>query len=256
MAETLERQGAMSEAEVAAYIDQLQERGNAHFRELVIEHRFTQEMREGRLSRPRLKGFIGNWFTFAWEINAIIAASYYRYLPFLKANMSVHDILADKIGDELMHPGPGGHIKTLFPVGAAVGLSEEEMIKTRLIPEARALVDYHVRIFQDGPVAEAFASSLKEGMVGQWLGIFYEAMERHYGFSRAQSDYFRMHHEADNEPHEGVIAHDEANKHVLKQAILSGEAFRRPDFDPAYALATGIEMYGIFLDGIYKRFPG
>jgi pyrroloquinoline quinone (PQQ) biosynthesis protein C len=246
----------MTEAEATDYVLQLQSRGNELFRSLVIEHRFTQEMRTGQLSLPRLRGFIANWFTFAWEINAVIAGSYYRYLPFLKAHMQVHDIMADKIGDELMHPGPGGHIRTLFPVGAAVGLSEAEMIATRLIPEARALVDYHVRLVQDGPIAEAFASTLKEGMVGQWLGIFHDAMERHYGFSRAQSDYFRMHHEADNEPHDGVIAHDEANIHVVRQAILAGEAFRRPDFDPEYALMTGIEMYGIFLDGVYKRFPG
>jgi hypothetical protein len=65
-----------------------------------------------------------------------------------------------------------------------------------------------------------------------------------------------MHHEADNEEHEGVMSHNDANLIVVQEAIIAGEAFRRPGFDPEYALTTGIELYGVFLDGIFKRFPG
>lgn len=248
-------QGVKQEEEARQLVAQLREKGNSMFHSTVIEHPFTQQIRMGQLSRRCLTEFIRNWFTFAWEINSATAAAYHRYLPYLKTHPTLHDVLAEKIADELGHPGPGGHIHTLYPVGEAVGLGHAELHDARLIPGARALVDYHVRLILEGPFPEAFAAQLKEAAVGTWLGILGEAVRNHYGFSEAAAGYFPMHDEADNQEHaEGVMAHGAANAYIVQLALVEGAAGTRPGFDPDYALETGIGLYGVFLDDLCRRY--
>src|SRR3954462_12946749 len=169
--------------EAQALVERLREIGRAAFERQVFGHRYMQELMAGTLPLPKLKGFFLNWYRFALEINTVKSEAYNHFLPFLERHTDCYDIFTEQIADELIHPGPGGHVKMLYHTGAALGISRQELVEAMLIPEARALVDCRVRLWKEGPAAEAWASSMTEGPIGVWLGMWHDALTKHYGLS-------------------------------------------------------------------------
>ena len=138
--------------EAQALVERLREIGRAAFERQVFGHRYMQELMAGTLPLPKLKGFFLNWYRFALEINTVKSEAYNHWLPFLERHTDCYDMFTTQIADELIHPGPGGHVKMLYIAGEALGISREDMVEAILIPEARALVDCRIRALAGGAI--------------------------------------------------------------------------------------------------------
>jgi pyrroloquinoline quinone (PQQ) biosynthesis protein C len=244
----------ISAEEAHGCVEHLRQRACQLFQERVVKHRFTQELCEGSLPKEKFIGFLKNWYTFAVEINTTKAAMVDRYLPFLKRHSECYDLLTEHVADEFSHPGRGGHVKMFIPVAEAFGLQTKDLVEHKLIPEARALVDVRCQLLQKGPMAEAWAASLSEGPLGEWLGLIGRALEKHYGLTPEQAIYFSEHYKADTQEHEeGIMAHGMFNAYLLLKLLEDGYRPERPGFDLDYSVELSIDLYRLFLDGVYAR---
>lgn len=245
----------MSREEAHARVEQLRQQASRLLSERVIGHRFTQELGAGTLPREKFIGFLKNWYTFAVEINTTKAAMVDRYLSFLKRHTDCYDFLTEHIADEFSHPGRGGHTKLFIPVAQAFGLKIEDLVEAQLIPEGRALVDVRCQLLQKGPMAEAWAASLGEGPLGEWLGLCGQALEKRYGLTPEEAIYFSEHYKADTQEHEGgIMAHGMFNAYLLEKLLEEGYRPERPGFDLDYCVKLSIDLYALFLNGVYARY--
>lgn len=240
--------------EAHAKVEGLRQRAHRLFGERVIRHRFTRELSEGKLPREKFIGFLKNWYTFAVEINTTKAAMVDRYLPFLKRYPESYDLLTEHVADEFSHPGRGGHTKMFLPLLEPLGLKIEDLVGAKLIPEGRALVDVRCRLLHIGPMAEAWAASLTEGPLGDWLGLCGKALEKHYGLTSEQAIYFSEHYKADTQEHEGgIMAHGLFNAYLLQKLLEDGYRPERPGFDLDYCVELSVDLYALLLDGVCAR---
>ena len=66
---------------------------------------------------------------------------------------------------------------------------------------------------------------------------------------------FIKHYEADTRVHEeGIIAHAQTNAHILQKLLEDGYRPERPGFDLDYAVDLSVDLYEMFLDGLYRRY--
>lgn len=255
MAIAVEVGARYSTEQAAATVARLTRIAEEGFVRQVFRHPLMLELQAGTLPLAKVRGFVANWYRFALEINTVKADAYNHFLPFLERYPDCYDLMTEQLADELTHPGPGGHIKMLQLAGHALGLDRETLVWTPLIPEARALVDSRVRLWRDGPMAEAWASSLGEGQIGVWMGMWHTALIEHYGIPEYEAQYFSKHYEADTQEHEGgIMAHGEGNGYVLRRILEDGYRPERPAWNLDYAIQLAVDLYELFLDGVYRRY--
>ncbi len=246
----------LSPAAAEARVNELRALAQQLYREKLLDHPFTHALRDGTLSRERIRGFLLNHWTFSLEINTAKSYAYHRFLPFLKRRPDLYDLVVEQLVDELAHPGPGGHIRIQIPLLAAFGLTEQEAAEAILIPEARAMVDSRVRLYLEGPMAETFTAGLTEGSIGQWFGIWYHALTTRYGLTPEQAAYFDVHHEADTMEHESGRAHALGNAYVVQVCLEEGYRPERPGYTLESSVRLAADLWELFLDGLLRRYPG
>lgn len=215
----------------------------------IKNHPFFQDLRAGKLTRKQLQGWIKNWYTFAVEVNTGMAAVYHQFVGFFKRHPGCEDLIAQKVGEEFTTPALGGHARMILRLGKALGVEPHEMIEAELIPEARGLVDFFVRSWIDTPLAECFAIHLEEEIFGYVSQDFRASLPTHYGLSKEDLLYFRVHEEADlNEKHGG------ANQTILQKALEEGYGNERAGWPLEYCARISGQMMTHFYDGVYKRY--
>lgn len=214
----------------------------------IKDHPFFKELRAGTLSREHLKFWIKNWYAFALEVNTGMATVYHQFVGFFKRHPECEDLIAQKIGEEFTTPALGGHARMLLRLGKALGVQPHEMIEAELIPEARGLVDFFVRSWIDIPLAECFAIHLEEEIFGFISRDFRANLPAHYGLSKEDIQYFRVHEEADlSEEHGGT------NQIILQKALENGYGNERAGWPLEYCARVSVEMVANFYDGVYRR---
>ena len=57
---------------------------------------FFTDLRAGTLSRPRLQGWIKNWYSFALEVNTGMGTVYHQFVGFFKRHPALEDRIAQK----------------------------------------------------------------------------------------------------------------------------------------------------------------
>jgi pyrroloquinoline quinone (PQQ) biosynthesis protein C len=217
----------------------------------VSNSQFLRALEAGTLPPEALRVFWLNWHGFVAEINNFIQCAYQRHLGFFKRHLDLLAPFANKIADELIHPEPPGHILVVWKQGEIFGLSRQQMIDYEMLPECRALVEYHRGLLYEGTIAEFWASIAWEEYVGHWARSFRLGLEK-MGYSTEQAPYFHTHEEADLSEHEGgVMAHGQFNRAVLARLLESGNGQHRPGFSLEYAACTAIDYFAWFHQASY-----
>ena len=250
--ERLDPGTVLSSSEATAYVNAIKEELFALADRKVTRGRFMQALSSGTLPNQSLRVFWLNWHGFVAEINNFIQVAYQRHLGFFKQHVDLLTCYADKVADELIHPRPPGHLVVVWQQGEIFGISRDEMIYYEMLPQCRALVEWHRGLTYEGTILEFWCSILWEEFVGHWARQFREGLLR-LGYSKDQAPYFTTHEEADLEVHEGgVMAHGEFNRVVCERLLSTGRVECRPGFSPRYAALTSIELFSIFLDVAYQ----
>ena len=243
----------MSAQEAKAYVDGINAKVVRRWGERVNQGAFMRGLTEGSLPLPVIRLFFKNWGAFTVEINTLIGASYHKHLGFFKRHTDLLGPFGAKVADEFIHPKPPGHVLVMLQTAKALGLSEEEVLRQPMLPEARAILDFKRGLLWEGTVAEWWFSMLTEEPIGHWAAAWYRALTRHYGFTREQAIYFSTHEEADLKEHDdGVMGHGSFNRAVIERILQDGYADVREGYNLEYCALTAVDLYGVMHRGAYE----
>ena len=240
-------------AAAKTYVDQLYEEVYTRWDRKITTGEFMRDLAMGALSMDVIRLFWKNWYAFVAEINNLIGCSYQRHIWFFKQHRDLYAAFSAKVADELMTPKPPGHISVVIEQGKTFGWTEDEMVGCQMLPECRALLEWHRGLLYEGTITEWWAALADEEPIGHWSKQWREALTDKYGFQAGQTDYFRVHEEADLEVHEGVMGHGEFNRRSLQRLLEEGLVLLRPGFTLEYCAFTSVDYLAMFFDGVYKH---
>jgi pyrroloquinoline quinone (PQQ) biosynthesis protein C len=247
---TVPRQAAMSEQQAKEIVDKLVDKVNKHWDAVVETTPFMRDLVAGKLKRETVKLFYQNWGSFVPTINACYTTQFYKHLWFFVSNVDLMKPYTEKILDEFGHPEPPGHIHILIETGEALGLTKEELLLTPMLPQARALTDFHRTLVNDGLIHEYWCSVLWEFAFGNTCLKWFNALTKHYGLTAQQADYFNKHHEADTMDHLGREAHSSVSKKALIRLLQRG-VIERPGYSMEYCAVTPADLYAQMITACY-----
>jgi pyrroloquinoline quinone (PQQ) biosynthesis protein C len=243
----------MSSEEAKAYVDELNAKVLRRWDERVTQAPFMTSLREGTLPLSAIRIFFKNWGAFTLEINTLIAASYQKHISFFKRNADLLAPMSAKVADEFIHPKPPGHLLLMFETAKALGLTEDEVLRQSMLPEARAILDFKRALLWEGTVAEWWSSMPTEEAIGHWAGTWYRALTTHYGFTQEQAIYFFRHEEADLREHdEGLMGHGPFNRMIMQRILEDGSAEVHEGYSLEYCALTAVDLYGLMHRGAYE----
>jgi pyrroloquinoline quinone (PQQ) biosynthesis protein C len=212
----------------------------------VTKGQFITELSAGTLPPEALRIFWLNWSGFVSEINNFIQCAYQRHLGFFKQHIDLLTPFADKVADELIHPRAPGHLLVVWEQGEVFGISRDEMLNYEMLPECRAMLDWHRGLLYEGTLIEFWAAIVYEEYIGHWAKMFREGMAT-MGYASERAPYFHTHEEADLVPHEGgVMGHGEFNRAVIERLHTTGNLQHRPGLSAGYCARLGPYYFGKF----------
>jgi len=211
---------------VRSLVNELYDTTVAEARERVWAHRFTRDLEAGTLPIEVIRGLILNLSTWAMEINASSRRKFGRFTEFYAQHPDLEELLADKAADEFTTPGPGGHQPTVYKLGAALGLTRDQMVSYRLIPATRGYLDSIVWHFDTGAPG---GISITEEWYADWAKVWSKALTKHYGLTKEDVYYWDLHAEADSLDEHGatelehhVMGHGMANRYLSWRLLQEG----------------------------------
>jgi len=243
----------MSKGESQAYVAALNQKVLDRWDERVTQGPFMMHLMAGTLPMSIIQLFFKNWGVFTIEINTLIAASYHKHIGFFKRHVDLLGPFGAKIADEFVNPKPPGHILVMLETAKALGLSEEEILREPMLPEARIVLDFKRGLLWEGTVAEWWFSIMTEEPIGHWAAAWYRALTTHYGMTHEQATYFSTHEEADLKEHaDGVMGHSSFNKMVMHRILEEGYADTRAGYGLEYCALATVDLYGLMHKAVYE----
>src|SRR5436190_12198508 len=236
----------MSSSEARGYIDWVNAKVVRRWEERVTHGALMKDLTAGKLPLSVIRLFFQNWGAFTIEINTLIAASYHKHLGFFKRHTDLLGPLGAKIADEFIHPKPPGHVLVMLQTAEALGLTQDDVLRQPMLPEARAILDFKRALLWEGTVAEWWFSMLTEEPIGHWAAAWFRTLTTHYGFSRSQAVYFSTHEEAVLKEHDdGVMGHGSFNRMVMQRILEDGYADVREGYSIEYCAIAAVDLYGV-----------
>jgi pyrroloquinoline quinone (PQQ) biosynthesis protein C len=228
------------------FVAELEQKVDNHIRERVLGGEFMRELTAGTLPLETFQAWCRNWYTYALEINTAITCLYHRFGWLWRQYPDFEDFITERVSEEAGEPGPGGHIRTFETLGAAVGVSPEELRSHRLLPGARAGIDYYVRVVFEASPHEIGAVLLNEKAHGNIVfGEIYQALKRPpYNLSEDALLYFSLHSIADME-------HGEENREFYTRLLERLPVQERPGWGMEYTTMTWAEIFARFFEEVY-----
>lgn len=243
----------MSATESQSYVAALNTKVLERWDERVTQGPFMTHLMAGTLPMSVIRLFFRNWGVFTIEINTLIAASYHKHIGFFKKHRDLLGPFGAKIADEFVNPKPPGHILVMLETATALGLSEDEILREPMLPEARIVLDFKRGLLWEGTVAEWWFSIMTEEPVGHWAAAWYRALTTHYGMTPQQATYFSTHEEADLQEHaDGVMGHSSFNKTVMQRILEDGYADVRAGYSLEYCAFATVDLYGLMHKAVYE----
>ena len=245
----------MGRGEAKNLVDRLYRKTLERWDERVSRGAFMQELKKGTLPLEAIQLFWKNWAYFVFEINNIVACTYQRHIGFFKRHWDLLTAFSDKVADEYIHPEPPGHVKIVMEQNKVFGVSGDEVIECQMLAECRGILEFKRGLMYEGTMLEWWSAMATEEPIGYWARDWRQALTEKYGLKLDQVEYFRTHEEADLAEHaEGVMGHGEFNRAVLQRLLEEGQVSMRPGFTFEYSALTAVDFYGLFFDGVYKRY--
>jgi pyrroloquinoline quinone (PQQ) biosynthesis protein C len=236
----------MSLDEAQAYVDGVNKKVLQRWDERVTKGPFMTPFLAGKLPLSAIKLFFKNWGNFTVEINTLIAACYHKHIGFFKRHPDLLGPLGVKIADEFIHPKPPGHVLVMLQTAEALGLTNDQILREPMLPEARAILDFKRCLLWEGTVAEWWFSMLTEEPIGHWAASWFKTLTTQYDFTPQQAVYFSTHEEADLKEHDdGVMGHGSFNRMVMQRILEDGYADTREGYTLEYCALAAVDLYGV-----------
>jgi len=159
-------------------------------------------------------------------------------------------MFASELVDEFGKPEAPGHILVLIRTGQALGLTEREILDTKLLPAARALGDFHKVVVWDGALCDYWASVVWEEAMGYFAQDWRQALMKNYKLDLSQVVYYSAHYEADLAEHEGTASHASIVRGVLEYMLEKGFVDERIGHGLEYCAVTPCDLNGVMLQGV------
>lgn len=199
--------------------------------EQLMASRFFSDLREGKLSRNRLKGFALQHYHCNHAINKGLAFCMVRNAN----NPPLYNLFQELFTEEQSHPD------LMKRFGVALGLTEEDFDKELLIFECVAHTAAVIRGMFLGTQAESRAGALvNETMVCRYSGEFDTYLEKHYGFDSRARTFFIVHSKVDQE-HTALASESiarnvttERDKELVRAAARNMVRFKLAKFEGIY----------------------
>ncbi len=156
----------------------------------LMDNRFFTELRQGKLSHKRLKGFALQHYLCNHAINKGLAFCMVKNAN----NPPVYNQFLELFTEEQSHPD------LMKRFGAALGLTDQDFENAILIYECIAHTAAVIRGMFLGSLAENRASALvNETMVCRYSEEFDIYLEKQYGFDNRARTFFIVHSKVDQE---------------------------------------------------------
>jgi hypothetical protein len=212
--------------------------------EEVTEQPLLRALKEGSLSRERLGLYLRCWHRCLIEDNAGLAGLYYRHQALIRVDEKLEDWITVRIGDGLNKPVVGGVARCVRRVGAELGISEEDFLGARMIPEAVGYQGWVTKIYQDAPLTELMAFFVGDDLRKKTLDpLFADALVAHYGVSKEAVS--GLHKEA-------KAASPKQTLRFVKRVALGPNTVLRSGWGLTYAATIQAGMYRLLLRGVMR----
>lgn len=200
----------------------------------LMNNRFFTELRQGKLSQNRLKGFALQHYLCNQAINKGLAFCMVRNAN----NDPVYNQFLELFTEEQSHPD------LMKRFGAALGLTDDDFENATLIYECVAHTAAVIRGMFLGSQAENRAGALvNETMVCRCSEEFDTYLEKHYGFDSRARTFFIVHSKVDTE-HTALAAE-----------IIARNAASPRDQELARVAATHMVRFKLVkFEGIYEAY--
>lgn len=199
--------------------------------ERLMSSRYFSELREGKLSRKRLKGFALQHYLSNHAINKGLAFCMVKNA----SNPPAYDQFVELFVEESSHPA------LMKRFGEALGLTDADFENEIMIFECVAHTAAIIRGMFLGSAAETRAGALvNETMVQRYSEEFDTALAKHYGLESRARTFFAVHGKVDQE-HTAMAAetiarnaNSDREKELVRVAAKNMVRFKLAKFDGIY----------------------
>jgi hypothetical protein len=241
----------LNEAQAMEYVAELAAKCDRRWKETVDKTRFMSELREDKLKREALQLFYKNWGSFVPVINSVYTSAFYKHLWFFVKNVDLMEVYTQKVLDEFGHPCPPGHIQILMSTGEALGVTKEEVLLSPMLPECRALPDFHRTLIKRRADSGILVFGAVGAAVRRVLPGFFQSSHLALWTQHGRRELLSKHHEADTMDHLNRKAHGAVTQTVLVRLLQHG-INERPGYSAEYCAITPADLNRMFMDGCYS----
>lgn len=197
----------------------------------LMADRYFSELREGKLSKKRLKGFAMQHYLSNHAINKGLAFCMVKNA----GNPPAYNQFVELFVEESSHPA------LMKRFGLALGLTDEDFEKEIMIFECVAHTAAIIRGMFLGSAAETRAGALvNETMVCRYSEEFDTCLEKHYGLDSRARTFFTVHGKVDKE-HTAMAAdtiarnaNTDRDKELVRAAATNMVRFKLAKFEGIY----------------------
>jgi len=160
----------------------------------LLKHPFYQKWQAGELTLDALKGYACQYYHHVLQFPTYVSGAHANCddLP------DRQELLENLVEEE---QGPNNHPELWLRFGEALGLSREELIESRPLPETTNLITTYRRLTKDSPFIGGIAALYAyESQVPEVAGTKMAGLKRFYGIDDPQGlKFFIVHHSLDVE---------------------------------------------------------
>lgn len=205
-------------------------------------HPLWWKISEGQVSREQLQGFATQFFLQVVEFPRAVSALHSR-CPDREERIKLAESVYEEETGRLSKSKP--HPELFLDFCAGLGLKRDDVLAAEPLPGTAALIHWFEISTKERPFLEGVAAInlAAEGQVVGNFGPFADALQGHYGLSKAAVAFWDVHEVADAE-HSDVGDHIVV-RHATTDAIQAGVRD---------AVKTSLRMWWLFFDDMDRAY--